>query len=77
MNGQVAGSFTLLPAEEVDQAARMEVDVSLTIAGRDSAVVGRLLDLIEHAVRLGGMEATMVVPGYHNRAFYGWEKEQE
>lgn len=69
-------AFTLLPAEEVVAAAREDLTVTLTLAGRDSAVVGRLLDLIGHAARLGGIECAVQAPGYY-LSFYGWEKKAE
>lgn len=65
--------LVLLASEEIDDAHRDELSVTLRLVGRDSVVVGRLLDLIGHAAGLGGIECAIEAPGYR-RVFYGWEK---
>jgi hypothetical protein len=65
--------FVLLPAEEIDSASREQVHVTVRLVGRDSAGVGRLLDLIECAAMLGSVGCEIEAPGYF-QSFYGWEK---
>lgn len=65
--------LVLLAPEEIDNASRNELSVTLRLVGRDSVVIGRLLDLIEHAAGLGGIECAVEAPGYR-QVFYGWEK---
>jgi hypothetical protein len=71
----VPHGLTLLPAEEVDEASSQQVAVTMTIGARDSAVVGRFLDLIEHAARLAAIDCALDIPGWQ-RQFYGWDKRQ-
>jgi hypothetical protein len=66
-------SFTLLPEPEVSDET---LDITLRITGRNSAVIGRFLDLIEHAAALGALGCVVTAPGYQ-QAFYGWERQQQ
>lgn len=71
---QLPPGAVLFTAEEIDEAAHEDLVVTMTLSARDSAAVGRFLDLIEHAARLGEIMCDLAVPGYH-QVFYGYEKE--
>lgn len=67
------GGFALVEAVE-DESAPVTV-VTLRLSGQP-VVMGRLLDLIEHAARLGNLACEVEAPGFH-QAFYGWEPVQD
>lgn len=65
--------LVLLASEEIDEASRDELVVTLHLNGRDPVAIGRFLDLVEHLAPYGGIACTVDAPGYR-QAFYGWEK---
>jgi hypothetical protein len=67
--------FTLLADDDVESGTRDELTVTMTVVGRDSAAIGRWLDVVGHAARLGGIECEIDAPDYH-QVFYGWERRQ-
>ena len=73
MSGDIG--LTILPSEEIDQAPREEIEVTLQFSGPTSVAVGKFLDRIDEAARLGGLECEITAPGYA-LVFYGWEKKR-
>lgn len=65
--------LVLLPSDEIDEASRDELVVTLRLVGRDSVSIGRFLDVLGHLAPLGGISCAVEAPGYR-QVFYGWEK---